>query len=128
MQRLLHRQHPRIARDITARIAACKYRRRSGGRQRGAVLAHQGRFREAAAAFDEACDFDPENAKGFSNLGVVLRRFNDLNGAIVQFEEAIRLRPEFTDAHYNLGNAYSALGESTLAAERYRAALTYRSD
>ena len=96
--------------------------------ERGAALAHQGRFREAAAAFDEACDFDPENADGFSNLGVVLRRLNDLNGAIVQFEEAIRLRPEFAEAHYNLGNAYSALGESTLAAERYRAALTYRSD
>ena len=29
----------------------------------GAALAHQGRFREAAAAFDEACDFDPETAR-----------------------------------------------------------------
>jgi len=96
--------------------------------ERGASLAHQGRFREAAAAFDEACVFDPGNADGFSNLGVVLRRLNDLDGAITQFEEAIRLRPEFAEAHYNLGNAYSALGEATLAAERYRSALTYRSN
>ena len=73
----------------------------------GAALAHQGRFREAAAVFDEACDFDLENAKGCSKLGVVLRRLNDLNGAIVQFEQAIRLRPEFTEAHYKHGNAYS---------------------
>ena len=31
--------------------------------EHGAALAHQGRFREAAAAFDGAFDFEPENAE-----------------------------------------------------------------
>ena len=36
----------------------------------------------AAAAFDEAFYFEPENAEGFSNLRFVLRRLNHLNGAM----------------------------------------------
>ncbi|MEC8172676.1 MAG: hypothetical protein VX090_04780, partial [Pseudomonadota bacterium] len=44
MKRQLHHQHPQIDCHNAAREA----------NKRGAALAHQGRFREAAAAFDEA--------------------------------------------------------------------------
>lgn len=95
---------------------------------RGAALAHQRRFFEAAAALEEACEFDPEFADAYSNLGAVLRRLGDIEGAIAQFEEAIRVRPDFAAAYYNLGNAYGLKDDKTAAVEAYRAAITHRSD
>lgn len=61
--------------------------------ERCAALAHQGRFREAAAAFDEAFYFEPENAEGFSNLRFVLRRLNHLNGAIASSRKRFAFGP-----------------------------------
>ena len=96
--------------------------------ERGAALAHQGRYLEAAAALDEACRFDPHFADAYSNLGAVLRRLGDLDGAIDRFEEAIRLQPDFAAAHYNLGNAYGLQGDKSAAAAAYRNALAHRAD
>lgn len=95
---------------------------------RGAALAHQERYRESAAAFDEACSFDPEYADAFSNLGAVLRRLGDIDAAIENFSEAIRLQPDFAAAHYNLGNAFSLKGDKTAAADAYRSAISHRED
>ncbi|MBT5496394.1 MAG: tetratricopeptide repeat protein, partial [Alphaproteobacteria bacterium] len=57
--------------------------------EHGIALAHHGRFFEAAAALEEACEFGSEFADAYSNLGAVLRRLGDVEGAITQFEEAI---------------------------------------
>jgi protein O-GlcNAc transferase len=66
--------------------------------ERGIALAHHGRFFEAAAALEEAYESDSEYADAYSNLGAVLGRLGDVEGAITQFEEAIRVRPDFAAA------------------------------
>ena len=81
--------------------------------ERGAALARQGRNREAAAAFDEACRHDPDFAEALSNLGATLRRLGEFDVAIVRFEDAIRAQPDFAPAHYNLGNALAVRGDAT---------------
>lgn len=96
--------------------------------ERGAALARQERYLEAAAALEEAFEFDPTFAEPHSNLGAVLRRMGDNEGAIQQFETAIRIQPDFAAAHYNLGNAYGLQGDKTSAGEAYRAALAYQGD
>tara|TARA_E500000331_G_scaffold63635_1_gene58449 strand:- start:43 stop:423 length:381 start_codon:yes stop_codon:yes gene_type:complete len=58
----------------------------------------------------------------------VLRRLRDVEGAITQFEEAIRVRPDFAAAYYNLGNAYGLKDDKTAAVEAYRAAIAHRGD
>jgi len=49
---------------------------------------------------------EPDDAEVHNNLGNALEktpgRFED---AIAQFEAALRLKPEFAEAHYNLGCA-----------------------
>ena len=71
---------------------------------------------------------DPDFVDAYSNLGAVLRRMGDLDGAIHQYEEAIRRQPNFAAAHYNLGNAYNLRDEKTLAAEAYRRAIAHQPD
>ena len=109
--------------DIATRQAAAKE-----ANERGAALAQQERYLEAAAAFEEAFAHDPEMADAFSNLGAILRRIGDIEGAIAQYSEAIRIRPAFAAAHYNIGNAYALKGDRTSAAESYRNAIEYKPD
>lgn len=48
----------------------------------------------------------PANVAAHINLANALQDMNDLDGAIAQLKEAIRLDPDFALAHNNLGNAY----------------------
>jgi hypothetical protein len=57
---------------------------------------------DAARAFREAAERDPEDAVAFANLGNVLLRTGDSKGAEKAFREAIRLRPELPQLRDNL--------------------------
>jgi tetratricopeptide (TPR) repeat protein len=46
--------------------------------------------------------------------------------AVPQFEKAIRLKPDFAEAHNNLGSAYAMLRRPELAVEQFRQAIAIR--
>jgi tetratricopeptide (TPR) repeat protein len=46
------------------------------------------------------------------------------NPAVAEYLEALRLRPDFSPAHYNLANALAAQGQFDQAQQHYRASLT----
>ncbi len=69
-----------------------------------------------------------EPARQYNVRGIALaqeRRFND---AVASFREAIRLRPDYTDAHNNLGNVLYLLGNLDEAIPCYEAALQFTPD
>jgi tetratricopeptide (TPR) repeat protein len=52
-----------------------------------------------------------------------------LNDAAAQYEAALRLKPDYVEAHYNLGNIWSQLpGRLNDAAAQYEAALRLKPD
>jgi tetratricopeptide (TPR) repeat protein len=64
----------------------------------------------------------PNDAKAHLDRGIALYQKGDLDGAIAEYREAIRLKPVLADAHYNFGLALEAKGEKQAALEEYRKA------
>jgi len=93
----------------------------------GSLLAASG---EADAAVDEyrrAVDADPENAEARNNLGglLVTRAPQEAESHL---RAALRTRPDFPEAHFNLARAFTLEGAAADAVGHYRAALSLRPD
>ena len=95
---------------------------------RGALLAAQGRFREAAEAFHQAVRLAPDFAVGHYNLGLARMRLKVYSEAAEAFESAARVQPDYGDAWYQLGVARQAGGQFEASARAYRSALPFRPD
>jgi tetratricopeptide (TPR) repeat protein len=48
--------------------------------------------------------------------------------AVAQYEQALRIKPDYVDAHFNLGLALEKLGRTPEAIEHYQQALKLRPD
>jgi len=74
-----------------------------------------------------------KNAEAHNNIGyykliLIDYPYEKANGhylfeAITSFRKALRIKPDFVDAHINLGNSYQKLAEYELAIASYREAL-----
>jgi Flp pilus assembly protein TadD len=60
------------------------------------------------------------------NIGVLLEERGATREAILNYREALRYRPELSEAHYNLANQLLSLGEVTEAVAHYREAIRIR--
>lgn len=65
---------------------------------------------------------------GDSNLGLALLDKRDLDGAIAEFREALRLKPDLPQAHNRLGIALRDKGDLDLAIAEFREALGLKPD
>mgnify|MGYP005852827073 CR=1 FL=1 len=61
-----------------------------------------------------------------TNLGFALMGGGDLDAAVAQFNEALRIRPESAETHNGLGTALLKLGQPDAALERFTTALRIR--
>jgi tetratricopeptide (TPR) repeat protein len=66
---------------------------------------------------------DPYSAEAHNTLGSIFLRKQDFLGARTELQEAVRLKPDFVFAHYNLGLADRALGNSESARQDFEKAL-----
>lgn len=62
----------------------------------------------------------PSSKYAHYNLALAYREKGDVNKAITDFEEAIRLDPAYEDAHYNLAWVYDYAGDHDRAIAHYR--------
>jgi protein O-GlcNAc transferase len=76
----------------------------------GNALSELRYFEECLESYDKAIELKSDYASAYANRGhVLLSHFNDPAGALVFFEVAIGLQPDFTEALINQGQAYSQL-------------------
>jgi tetratricopeptide (TPR) repeat protein len=61
---------------------------------------------EATKTFKLAVDNEPGNKMNHYILGLLYRSVNDYDGAIAEFNEAIKIDPNFSDAFYDIGATY----------------------
>ena len=72
---------------------------------------------------------NPRDVKARNNLGVLLEKSGDTQGAIEQYQAALRINPDYAEAHVNLGNALSQIpGRQSEAIAEYQAAVRIRPD
>ena len=48
--------------------------------------------------------------------------------AVAQYQEAVRLKPDYAEAHYNLGNAFKEQGQLAAAVAQYQEAVRLKPD
>jgi len=70
----------------------------------------------------------PDNPTGYHYLGNAFIGQGKIDKAIAQYQQALKLRPDYVHAVYNLGNAYLQQGQTERAIDYYRRTLGLRSD
>src|SRR5579863_5808101 len=87
------------------------------------VIANQTGRNELAVDYIRRALRAREDPVYFSNLGIALRNLGRLTEAEASCREALRLQPDYPEAHNNLGNALLDLGRPVEAEASYREAL-----
>ncbi|MCO5559587.1 hypothetical protein L7F22_013188 [Adiantum nelumboides] len=77
----------------------------------GITLEGQGMLLSAAEHYKEAAKLSPKNHRACKLLGSALYGVGDFRAAENALREAIVLKPDFADAHCDLGSTLHALGE-----------------
>jgi protein O-mannosyl-transferase len=80
-------------------------------------------WRNSGTLWAHAIDCDPNDIRARYDLGNYLDQKKDLDGAIVQYEDVIKVNPNHISAHNNLGMALSAKGDVADAIGQYREAI-----
>jgi Flp pilus assembly protein TadD len=83
-------------------------------------------LRKAVGYFNQAIASDPELASTYNGLGGALSLQGDKNGAVANWEKAVKLRPGYEFAVYNLAFAYFEKGDKTRALDFCRRYLTLK--
>jgi tetratricopeptide (TPR) repeat protein len=81
-------------------------------------------FKKALTAYDTLISRHPDNAEARFNKGYIfLTDYLEFEKAEQEFKKAIEIKPDYTEAVYNLGRVYEAMGDTAKAKEKYREAL-----
>ncbi len=89
----------------------------------GNAYVSTGRLDEAVREFQQGASRGSAEARG--NLGVAYLQKGDLDRAIAELQEAIRLRPNYPEAHNNLAYVYELKGLYQESIEAYQSLLRH---
>lgn len=100
-----------------------------------------GQYKEAIAAYKEALRIDPNNTSARNDLNELEQKIaqakssppvnqpvRQLSKKLEDAREAVRKNPNDANAHFNLGNAYSRLGQYQDAITPYKEAIRIKPD
>ncbi|CCA73009.1 related to PEX5-peroxisomal targeting signal receptor [Serendipita indica DSM 11827] len=94
----------------------------------GVLLYINGEFSKAADCFGAALSMRPEDYVLWNRYGSCLSNGNKPEESLAAYREALRLRPQYTRAMYNVGVACLNLGALKEAAEHFLSGLALQGD
>jgi tetratricopeptide (TPR) repeat protein len=85
-------------------------------------------YRSEEALWRDTVTKQADNSRAHYNLGIALGKKNQVDEAIRQYQEALRLKPDHAEAHYNLGIALGKKNQVDEAIRQYQEALRLKPD
>jgi len=70
-------------------------------------------------AFKQGLKSKPDNPRGYFNLALMYHKSNRHSEAIEALQQAVKIKPGYVDAHFELGFAFLKVGEETAALSEY---------
>jgi len=67
----------------------------------------EGKLEEAKILYKKVIKIDPRNIQALNNLGVIYMTKKAHKWAIIRFNDAIKIKHDYSDAHYNLACLYA---------------------
>lgn len=89
------------------------------------LMLRYSKYEEAEETFTKAIKYDKSNYEAFYYRGCAKVNATKYKDAIVDFEKAIELKPDYADAYFNLGRTYYLLNDEDKACEYYQLAAKY---
>jgi len=89
------------------------------------ALVQQGRLADAKTAMLDELQRNPSSIDGYNLLGIIDSDEQDYSSALAAFQKALKLAPNSTKTHVNLGNVYVAQKRPDLAEKEFRAVLRF---
>ena len=87
-----------------------------------------GRLREAETIYRQILASDPNHHDAWHLLGLIASQVGDHQNGVECIQRALTLRPDWTEAHFNLGNNWKRQGKLDLAIACYQRALQLKPD
>jgi len=89
----------------------------------GATYARNAVWQDTTALWEDVVRKSPGKARGHDNLAVLYKEQGRLVDALMEFQAALRIKPDLDDAHNNLGVIYLNMRLFDKAIEKFQAAL-----
>ena len=87
-----------------------------------------GVYQSEETLWRDAVTRNPETWLGYNNLGCALQKMGRLDDAIPCYEQALRIKPSYAEAHYNLADALAQSGKLRDAISQYQQAVQITPD
>ncbi len=102
-------------------LISCKDNKAESNRlvKEGIQKIYQSQFDESIKLFDEAIDYDENNAEAHFYRGNAFMNLKDYVKAIENYTRAIEIKQDYADAYYNRGLVKSYMGERNFACEDF---------
>ncbi|MBV9463345.1 MAG: tetratricopeptide repeat protein, partial [Verrucomicrobiae bacterium] len=88
-----------------------------------AELARLGMTHEAVDLYEKSVVVDPSDPLVYFDLGTLWNQLGQLDRSIYFFEQAVKVKPDFTPAHLNLASCYFTKGRLAEARTEVQAVL-----
>jgi len=94
------------------------------------ALRHQreGHLQKAKELYKKVIKLDPQNIEALNNLGVVYMDSKVYKWATIRLKDALRIKPDYADAHYNLACLYARQNDTAQSIRYLKKAVGYNPD
>ena len=89
------------------------------------LMLRYSKFQEAEEHLTKAIRYDKNNFEAYYYRGCVKVNEKKYQEAVVDFEKAIEIKPDYADAYFNLGRTYYLMNNEDKACEYYKLAAQY---